>query len=99
MNQPHRFKAVHSRHEDIDDEQIETSHFDELQAVATVIDGFDRVRRSLEQHLDRGKDRTVVIDDENARPRIPRRSFVRSTQNYMFFGTGQDRCGGQDGDG
>jgi hypothetical protein len=29
------------------------------------------MRRAFKQHLDRGKDRAVVIDDENARHEFP----------------------------
>ena len=71
MNQLHRLKAVHSRHEDIDDEQVEASRFEELETGETVIDSFDRMCCALKQQLDRGQDRSVVIDDENARNEFP----------------------------
>ena len=41
------------------------------QAGATVVDGFHRLRRTFQQDLDRGKDRPIVIDDENARHGFP----------------------------
>src|ERR1700744_6569634 len=71
MNQLHRLKAVHSRHEDIDDEQVEASRFEELETGETVIDSFDRMGRALKPQLDLSQDRLVVMDDENARHKFP----------------------------
>jgi len=89
MHLPHRLKAVHPRHEDVADEKIEALLFDEMQARATIVDGFDRMFCALKQNLDRRKDSLVVIDDENARHGLPLQDFARSTEGYINFESGQ----------
>src|SRR5579871_5616112 len=63
MNEFHRLEAIHPWHENIDDEQVKGLCFDELKAGPTVVDGFNRMARALEQDLDRGKNCPIVIDD------------------------------------
>jgi hypothetical protein len=94
MDLPHGLKAIHSRHEDVTDEKVEALPLDELQAVATVVDGFDRMCCALKQDLDGGKNRSVIIDDEDARHGLPQ-DFVRSTEGYILFDSGQGRHGRQ----
>ena len=49
MNQSHGLETVHSRHENIDDEQVERSGLKQPQAGLTVIDSLDGMRGTLEQ--------------------------------------------------
>ena len=43
MNEFHRLEAVHSRHEDVNDEQIKAPRLKQLQAGVAVVDNFDRM--------------------------------------------------------
>jgi hypothetical protein len=82
LNELHRLEAVHPGHENIDNEQVEASRPKQLQAGATVVDGFDRMRGALKQHLDRSEHRSIVIDDENARHRHFLTKFVVQPERY-----------------
>ena len=49
MNEPHGLETIHSRHENIDDEQVERSGLEQPQAGSTVVDSLDGMRGALKQ--------------------------------------------------
>ena len=67
MNQSHGLETVHSRHENIDDEQVERSGLKQPQAGLTVIDSLDGMRGTLKQQFDRAQNRSIIVNDEDAR--------------------------------
>jgi hypothetical protein len=69
----HGLETIHPRHEYIDDEQVELSGLEQSQARPAVVDGLDGMRITLEQDFDGGQDRSIIIDDENARHGLPYR--------------------------
>jgi hypothetical protein len=67
VESPDRLQAVHSRHEDVDDHDIERAAL-HLGDAAPAVFGHDDVESIvLEDCLDGGAYRLVIIDDENPR--------------------------------
>ena len=64
MNEPHRFQPVHSRHEDIEKQQIEFSGFEDCQPFAAIAGDGNAVAGSFEQKFDGGLDGAVVIHNQ-----------------------------------
>ena len=67
MNQPHRFQAIHSRHEDIEKQQIEVSGFEYRQPFAAVAGADNAVACPFEQKSYSRLDGAVVVHDQNFR--------------------------------
>jgi len=49
MNEPHGLEAIHPRHENIDDEQIEPLGLKQPQAGLTLVDSLDGMSGALKQ--------------------------------------------------
>ena len=64
---PDRLEAVHPRHEDVDDQQVELMALEDLETLFAVI-GRDRLMAlPFKQQQNDGADRPIVVDDKNAR--------------------------------
>ena len=66
-DQPHGLKSVHTRHENIEEQQVEVLAVELLQAAAAVIGGDHLMSGPFQQHADDGLDRGVVVDDQDFR--------------------------------
>ena len=66
MNQPHRFQAVHSRHEDIEKQQIEIPGFEDRQPYAAIAGDDHAVAGSFEQKSYGRLDGDVIVHDQNS---------------------------------
>ena len=63
-NHPHGFKSVHSRHEDVEEQQIEISGPAQGQALSPVTGGDHAMVGALQQQADGHLDRHIVIHDQ-----------------------------------
>ena len=81
MDQPHGFQPVHSRHEDVEKQQVEIAGFEDRKPVAAVAGDDDAVAGPFQQHLDGCLDRDVVVDDQDL---CHNRSFVSTISRSMF---------------
>src|SRR5579883_828603 len=96
MNELHRFETVHSRHEDVDDEEVEASRLEQLKAAPAGFDCFDRMCCAFQQHLDGRQNRTVVVDDENARHGVSltKLPVLPMVTYFLLEGQAADKLGG-----
>ncbi len=62
----HRLESIHPGHENIDDQELEFSGFEQLQTGSTIVDGLDGMRIALKQDPDGAQDRLIIVNDENA---------------------------------
>src|ERR1700689_606813 len=65
MNQPHGFDAIHSRHEDIEKQQVEFSGLEYLKPLAAVGGDDDAVSGAFQQKPDGRLHGAVVVDDQD----------------------------------
>jgi len=84
MDEPHGLETIHSRHENIDDEQVEPLGLEQPQAGLTVVDSLDGMRGALKHYFDSAQNRSIIINDENARHGFPH-DLATSTQGYIFL--------------
>ena len=88
MHEPHGLETIHARHEHIDDEQMELSGLKQSQTGLTVIDSLNGMRGALKQQFDSAQNRSIIINDENARHGSPPNNLATtSTQGYIFVNT------------
>ena len=64
-NQPHGFQAVHSRHEDIEKQQIEISGLENRQPFAAIAGDDDAVAGPFQQKPDGRLHCTIVVHDQD----------------------------------
>jgi hypothetical protein len=63
-NHPHGFKTVHSRHEDVEEQQVEISGLAQCQALSPVTGGDHAMAGALQQQANGHLDRRIVIHDQ-----------------------------------
>src|ERR1035437_151576 len=78
MNQPHRFQAIHARHEDIEKQQIEVSGFEYRQPFAAIAGADNAVACPLEQKSYGRLDGAVIVHDQNFRHGQPSANTMES---------------------
>jgi hypothetical protein len=61
-HQPQRFKSVHARHEDVEEQQVERFCIDQVEAATAVIGGNDGVAGALQEEPQRRLHRMVVVN-------------------------------------
>lgn len=86
MNELHRLEAIHPGHKNIDDEQVEAAGSKQLQTSSAIVGNFDHMCGAFEQHLDSGKDRSIIVNDENVRHGSLAVSFVQPKVTYSSTG-------------
>ena len=64
MNHPHGLEPVHSRHEDVEKQQVEIAGFEQREPFAAVAGGDHAVACAFEQQADGGLNRRIVIHDQ-----------------------------------
>jgi hypothetical protein len=69
MRQPHRFQPVHSRHEDIEKQQIEISGLEQCEPLAAIAGGNNAVAGPFQQQPDGRLDSAVIVHDQDFRQR------------------------------
>jgi hypothetical protein len=65
MDQPHRFQPVHSRHEDIEKQQVEISGLERRQPFAAIAGDGNTVAGPFQQDPEGCLDGIVVVDDQD----------------------------------
>ena len=63
-NHPHGFEPIHSRHEDVEEQQIEISGLAQCQALSAVVGSDHAMAGAFEQQADGHLDRRIVIHDQ-----------------------------------
>jgi hypothetical protein len=63
-NHPHGFKSIHSRHEDVQEQQVEISGLAQCQALSPVVGSDHAMAGALEQQANGHLDRRIVIHDK-----------------------------------
>ena len=86
MNHPHGLEPVHSRHEDIEKQQVEIAGFELREALAAVAGGDHAMASAFEQQANGGLDRRIVIHDQYSCQNTPlrARAGIRSTAGCEF---------------
>jgi hypothetical protein len=67
MNEPHRFQPVHSRHEDIEKQQVEIAGFEYRKPFTAIAGDDDIVAGPFQQDSDGRLDGTVIVHDQDFR--------------------------------
>ena len=67
MNEPHHFQSVHSRHEDIKNQEIELFSFEDREPLAAIAGKENNVARPFQQKPDRRLHGAFIIDDQDFR--------------------------------
>ena len=90
MNKSHGFQTVHSRHEDIDNQQIEFAGFEYLQALKTVAGNHDLMAIPFQQKPHDGLNGDVIVDHQDIGQHIflwvMRGAFISVLQTLCCFG-------------
>jgi len=71
MEDPDRLEAMHLRHEDVDDQQIEGEALQRLEPGLGAVGSDDVITVPPQHNSDRLAHRWIVVDDENARHESP----------------------------
>ena len=67
MNHPHGLEPVHSRHEDVEKQQIEIAGLEYREPLAAIAGGDDAVAGAFQQQPDGRLHRIVIVDDQDLR--------------------------------